>query len=86
MTRRGPNAPARGPANEGFPAAGNYKVLVSLSPRGYVTVAVLHRVWNGADVFDRRTDLVHAQIPPGDPDGVTVRGLLGLALRLLERR
>lgn len=86
MSRRELTRAAPGPAGAGFPAAGNYKVLVALSPRGYVTVAVLHRVWNGADVFDRRTDLVHAQLDPGDPAGATVRGLLGLALRLLERR
>lgn len=70
----------------GFPAAGHYVVHVSLSPRGYLTVWCVRRVWNGKDVFDRRMDLKTDQVAPSQLGDGSVREVLRLALELIMRR
>ena len=66
-----------------YPVAGHYRVIVWVDRRGYTTVMVVRRLWDGNDAMDRRLDRHHFRLVPTEPAASSVRSLLVRVLRHL---
>lgn len=71
---------------DGYPAAGQYRLLVFLTPRGDCTVVVVRRLWNGRDALDRRLGRHHFHVAATEPAAQSLRSLLARVLLQVTSR